>query len=129
MAKASPDSRDPSNSGGGFALKTDGRGTGCDSGLRFKCQDTIAEEQDFLAERNDLVLDPRIDVSLNPDSPSLGLLLLLRDLDMLNVRVEELFTGCEGCGYRLVVSWWMELGVTYREGGGDPELFPRFDLL
>ncbi len=20
-------------------------------------------------------------------------------------------------------------GVTYREGGGDPELFPRFDLL
>ncbi len=50
------------------------------------------------------VLDPRVHIGLDPDSPSLGLLLLLRDFDVLNVRVEELFRpGVRGCGYRLVV--------------------------
>ncbi len=45
------------------------------------------------------MLDPRIDIGLDPDSPGLWLLLLLlRDLDLFDVRVEELFAGCEGCG-------------------------------
>ncbi len=82
--------------GGGFALKTGRTGTGCNSRLHFECQDAIAEEQDFLAEQNNLVLDPCVHIGLDPDSPSLRLL-LLRDLDLFNVRVEELFSGCEGC--------------------------------
>ncbi len=44
------------------------------------------------------MLDLRVHIGLDPDSPSLGLLLLLRDFDVLNVRVEELFARCEGCG-------------------------------
>ncbi len=42
------------------------------------------------------MLDPHVHIGLDPDSPSLGLLLLLRDFDVLNVRVEELFAGVRG---------------------------------
>ncbi len=85
-------------------------GTGNNSGMCFKCQDAIAEEQDFFVERGNFVLDPRVDIGLNPDSPSLRLLLLLlRDLDLFNVRVEKLFAGCDGCG----TGWLCHIGWSW----------------
>ncbi len=44
------------------------------------------------------MLDPRVHIGLDPDSPSLGLLLLLRDFDVLNVGLRSCSLGCEGCG-------------------------------